>query len=412
MNIEQPKLEISIDVAEQQGLKQLLESGKFDRIAEEVTLRALLAAEVNQTRAQYETANRLSFLEEMDWEALTMLKLYDKKTFEHSLNTYAILDSKIHSIKHNGRTLAEIITEEGYSLDELLRAALLHDVGKIKIPNAVINNPITRGEWREIFEEQEVIDQKAQLVRLLDRREWEDPEAIAKIMALRDEDDVNALPDDEYSEEDKNRILEETRQTIIDYIDKQLIPATQLVPIRKGMSKENIQALKEQGFEPDEPLGSIMRRHEKFSGEVLSHVAAEQNKSSDRQYSEEALNKIIELATHHHNYDRDEQFLTEHPASLTSLNISNRLSSLISMADLKEAMESHARAYREGEADLMEIFREFINHAERGFIDKHYTALWLESDLKELQQEKLEGLSDERMDEFQNMLDWIAKHAE
>jgi hypothetical protein len=411
MNIEHPTLEAVIKEENPQELTQLLESGRFDRLTEEITLRALLAAEIKQTRIRYEAAHQLDFLEEMDWEALTMLKLYDKRTFEHSINTYAILKTKINAIKHDDRTLAEIIVQEGYSLEELLRAALLHDVGKIKIPIAVINNPITRGEWREIFEEQEIIDQKAQLIKLLGKKEWEDPDALSKIAALRDEDEVNALPDDEYDEDKKNRILEEARHDILAYIDKQLIPATQLVPIRKGMSKENIQALKDRGFDPDEALGSIMRRHEKFTGDVISHVAAEQDKNSDHRYSEEALYKIIELATHHHNYDRDEKFLAEHPATATSLNISTRLASLISMADLKEAMESHARAYRKGEADMMEIFREFIIHAERGFIDKHYTALWLESDLKELEQEKLEELSDDQMKELKSMLDWITEYA-
>jgi len=414
MSLNNPNFLNNPESDKRQELKRLLESGRFDELTDEVTHRALLTVEISKTRAEYEANHELSFLEDLDWEILTMLRLYDEKTFEHSLNTYEILKQKLEIIKHNDKTLAEIINEEGFSLNELYRAAILHDAGKIKIPFCVINNPVTRGEWREIFDEQKVSLQKSQLIKLLGNKEWADPEEILKIEALRDETDVKEdtkeLPDKDYNDIAEHFILEESRQHINEYLKAKLIPATQLVPISKGMSKENIQILIERGFSPDEPLGAIMRRHEKFSGDVLTNIYDKWKQTAGYNYSEETLNKIIELATHHHNYDCDKQFLAEHPASVTSLNISNRLSSLISMADLKEAMESHARAYRQGEADLVEIFQEFIIHADRGFIDKHYTALWLDSDLKELGPKEQKELENDRKVELEIINKWIAEN--
>ena len=71
-------------------------------------------------------------------EALRQIRDYSETTFRHSLNVYAI-----SQIIGNLRWII------GDPLYDLGRAALLHDVGKIKIPKEILHKPgvLTRGEY-------------------------------------------------------------------------------------------------------------------------------------------------------------------------------------------------------------------------------------------------------------------------
>jgi putative nucleotidyltransferase with HDIG domain len=97
--------------------------------------------------------------------ALSSLRDYDDYTFTHSTNV-AILSV----------TLASNVLNDAQTLNQLARAALLHDIGKTRIPQEILNKPakLTDEEWHlmrqhpilgvEILEQQEEINPLAILV--------------------------------------------------------------------------------------------------------------------------------------------------------------------------------------------------------------------------------------------------------
>lgn len=97
--------------------------------------------------------------------ALAALRDYDDYTFTHSANV-AILSV----------TLASNILNDPKLLNQLARAALLHDIGKTRIPQAVLNKPgkLTGEEWDlmrqhpilgvKILEQQEEVNDLAVLI--------------------------------------------------------------------------------------------------------------------------------------------------------------------------------------------------------------------------------------------------------
>lgn len=69
------------------------------------------------------------------------VKMHDKQTFAHAVNT-SILSMSI----------ATCLSFEKKCVFELGIAAMLHDIGKIKVPMEIINNnePLTSEEWEEV----------------------------------------------------------------------------------------------------------------------------------------------------------------------------------------------------------------------------------------------------------------------
>jgi HD-GYP domain-containing protein (c-di-GMP phosphodiesterase class II) len=69
---------------------------------------------------------------------LTSIKMYDEYTFAHSVNTSIISVS-----------LGTFLSFEKSQIAALGVAALMHDIGKVKVPHAVINKPgkLTEEEW-------------------------------------------------------------------------------------------------------------------------------------------------------------------------------------------------------------------------------------------------------------------------
>ena len=97
--------------------------------------------------------------------ALASLRNYDEYTFTHSANV-AILSV----------TLATMIIDNAILLNKLAKAAILHDIGKTKIPLKVLNKPekLNHEEWlimqqhsmfgAEILEQQEVVDELSVII--------------------------------------------------------------------------------------------------------------------------------------------------------------------------------------------------------------------------------------------------------
>jgi putative nucleotidyltransferase with HDIG domain len=97
--------------------------------------------------------------------ALASLRNYDEYTFTHSANV-AILSV----------TLATTILDDPLILNQLAKAAILHDIGKTKIPLSILNKPdkLDKQEWdimqqhpiygAEILEQQESIDELSILI--------------------------------------------------------------------------------------------------------------------------------------------------------------------------------------------------------------------------------------------------------
>jgi HD-GYP domain-containing protein (c-di-GMP phosphodiesterase class II) len=72
---------------------------------------------------------------------LTSIKMYDEYTFAHSVNTSIIAVS-----------LATFLSFDKPQIAALGMAALMHDIGKVKVPHEVINKPgkLTDEEWEQV----------------------------------------------------------------------------------------------------------------------------------------------------------------------------------------------------------------------------------------------------------------------
>ncbi|NTU99160.1 hypothetical protein HGA64_04120 [Candidatus Falkowbacteria bacterium] len=336
-------------------LEILVSTGQFESQGSNIEYKVLISAEIEKLKSAIEKSHKLGeFLKGRDWEALALIRRFDSKTLYHSLNTYSILRNKIHEIVlPDGRLLIDYINEqEEFTEHELYRAAVLHDVGKIKIPSLIINNVISRDRWKAKFKQQSFEEQKRQLRRL------------AEIDGLD-------IPEHVYA----------TQESLEAFIEEKKISPTLLVPIANGLFPDEIESIREQGYDPDLPLGILVRCHEQYSAEIIRQLSDENDSSN---------NRVAELASHHHNYGRDKTFAEQNPASTTSLAISENfaefLPQIIALADIQEAMESSLRNYRKGPAKQIEKFNEIIMRADTG-INPFFTAVWLKPELDFLEKQ-------------------------
>ncbi len=155
MNTENPKLAIA-----------LLKQGIVDQISSQDNLSAVFSAIINEFRKRKILSNNAAYS-----KRLNNLKSEQKKNLKRAMDLEEIYDSTLENLMTaldlrdvetfgHSRTVAKysqmlariLDIKEKATLDNIRKGALLHDVGKIAIPDSILKKPgsLDQNEWEKI----------------------------------------------------------------------------------------------------------------------------------------------------------------------------------------------------------------------------------------------------------------------
>lgn len=351
-SINKPPEELLLKETEEEKIKHFFQSGNFEGIGNFLSNEKIkdlaFHKEILRVKKDYEKdLSSADFLSHKDWGLLTAIELFDKKTFEHCIGTYIVARKKI---EERLIELGQEITSEGVELKQFYRSCLFHDIGKLAIPEFILNNATTDGQWVYCF------------------------------MELPEEEQDKILVENKIIVPDAIR---HNLEKLTNFFSDNRIRAVKFIPIKAILDKEQLEVFEKFGLNTDNSLGEIMRVHEKKSEEILSKLG----------YPVESL-----LAGNHHNYKHKDKELGEKPASLSSMHISGEISSnLIHLADVQQALNGD-RSYHHKQP-MLRIMTFLVDDAENGIIDPAIAARWINDELKKM--------SPEYLNEIRNMK---AKH--
>ncbi len=320
--------------------KTICEQGDYQKIITELNRHNLFEKEISRIKIQYKNKlSKLTFLNRVDWQMLTVLELFDTKTFEHSLDTLFTLKKKLYRKLENGLTFSEMISKEKVSLEQLFRATLFHDIGKIAVPKFILNSYFTDEHWAQAFVE--------------------------------------------LSEEEKRNILEKhalqipleimnNSQAIMGYFLKNRIRAVRLVPVKYIFSSTQLKSLTDKNFSTDSSLVEIVKLHEEESERILTFSG----------YPIEA-----HLAGNHHAYKKNSNQEMKNSNTLTNI-AGTIIPNLIHLADIRSALRSN-RPYHT-QKPRIRIMAFIMDDVKNGLIDPQIAYLWIKDDLKKLGNEDWE----------------------
>jgi len=310
--------------------------GNYAGILDTLRREGLLAEELNRVEREY-ALEAIPFLDEKDREMFTVLDLYDPSTARHCLETYLIAREKMEKEILHGVSLERLIADqEGVTLDQFYRACLLHDIGKVEVPRAVICNTFDDGLMLEC------------LHHVYHR--------------LYNEGKIPAwLGLNEGSTEDEiDRAFKKQHS----------LRCVQLVPAREVLSPIELAEIMERGYTGDETIMDMIKPHETRSGEILARAG----------YPTES-----QLSALHHNYENK---ILERPLSVSLLHI----------ADVTQALRSGDRPYKTA-FSMPKMMRIIAEHAREGKISPVVAYLWLTDDLRKYDAEPHDTLDQKKAEQ-------------
>lgn len=331
---------------EQQKINNLFQSGNLEDIteflAEKKVANFVFQKEVLRVKKDYaEELSSADFLTAEDWQILTAIELFDKKTFIHSIGTYNVARKKI---EERLTELGTEITHEGVELKQFYRGCLFHDIGKLAIPEFIINNTTTDAEWVYYF--MEILPDDKNETDLFSKQD----EILVENKII--------IPDN----------IRHDLEKMTAFFSKNRIRAVKFVPIKAILTEQQTATLIKLGINPDDSLGKIMRTHEEKSEQILR-----------------SLGHVVEglLAGNHHNYKHADKKMGEKPASLSAMHISTEIASnIIHLADIQQAL-SGDRSYHH-KNPILRILAFLVDDAENGIIDPSIAARWIADELKKI----------------------------
>lgn len=213
-----PSLEIK-EAPERQA-RTICECGDYFKAIAELHGQELFDAQ--RKRIEKKDGARLtgeSWVTDTVWEMITVLELYDRGTWEHSLRVFETVRENLRNNRHIGVFLRQKLSEEEITEEQLLLAALLHDVGKIGLPKSVLFDKTRDIEWHSLA--------------------W-----------------IHLPPDDYRDFREKLNRSPNLREK-------------DLLPYSLSSNTEGITALQKQGSDPNQPLGVIVNIHQDISALIL-----------------------------------------------------------------------------------------------------------------------------------------------
>lgn len=304
--------------------------GKYEDIVEQLRASGVFPSCVEKTRSTY--GARLAVdnfaMTDQDFEMLTVLGLYDTSTLEHSIRTfelaYRIITHPFTEASGETLIIGDFLSGANVSLEQFLRAALFHDIGKVIIPREILHN---------------ALDDEEVLVKMFPEGNLEaEGEHVKKMM-------VQALYDNG-------------------------IRPIDVVPLKEIFAGEKytalLSSLEKRGFSEAATLKDVIRMHEPEGKRILTSLG----------YKTEG-----ELAGAHHNYTKE-----GHQYLVHIRGMSFGVADLIRIADVTDALRS-MRWYKKPLSELEVLFI-LTKDAEAGKIDSRLAYLWVKDQYAEIQKKE------------------------
>ena len=281
---------------------------------------------------------------EDSWEMLTALDIFDENTAIHSINTYITAKKKVEKKLWNGVVLVHEFNREQVTLPQFYRACILHDIGKIEVPHAVLTNKATdRSCALALFENKDEI-----LLPLLRKKLGESfslPEAIKS-----------------------SEVLLSYLQNELHIRPQAIAPITLLLP--KPIDEEVIAQLTHCGCTLEDSLTTIMQKHDEYSKKILQKT----------NYPVEA-----ELAGAHHKHNNE---AVRYKTTVNVLRTSIDLADIVHLADVENAILSK-RSYKE-ERTAVEALKVLSLHSTLGLIESYIAYIWIADEMNTIKEQKVE----------------------
>lgn len=337
--------------------KEIAKDGNYQKIESELINENLLVSEIERVRDKYqEVLSTIDFLTEQDLKILTILELYDEELVLHSLETYRIAKEKSERVLDFNIKLIDLFASEGVTPEQFLRACLLHDIGKIEIPNFIINNAIHNQEM-ELLLRNLVLDEK-------------DAPTLLKLNERTGESlDINNASE------------------LSEILNKYNLRSVHFVPVKSILNEEEKEILLSHGFDLNLSLMDIIRTHEEHSQAILK---------------KEGLIVESELAGSHHNYHGKG---SPYPLTLDALNISVDMAELIRIADMTEALTA-SRSYNKNGFSFPRVLRIILEEMRTS---SEMAYLWIEDDIKTLESKPSDNLTLEDLQDIEYVKEKLAK---
>lgn len=318
---------------------------RFSHIVESLKQSNLLEHEIERVKG--------IFLEELDdfgqelkpdvWEMLTVMELFDPETARHCVDTYHIAKHKVEDRLFNGMVLIDSFKDEGVSSDAFFTSCLLHDIGKIEVPYAVVVNNVTDSECAQL------------LFKHMDT---------VLVPALQ-----TYLKDSSYS---LPSTIDSGRSLLTYLYDELHMRPKEITPMRLLLGEmlpeketEITKQLSHCGCTLDDTLLHIMHTHDQYSRQILT-VAGR------------PIEAVL-AGAHHVNKGRT------YTITVGAIQVSVDLADIIHLADTEQAMTS-ARHYK-SEHTPLQALKILALHARQGAVDAYISYLWIADTLIKINQE-------------------------
>ncbi len=314
--------------------REIAGAGDFERILETLKNENLLEEQIERVKKKYEDVfTTIPELTDEDFERFTILELFSPETADHCAETYKIAREKIEKRLSSQVVLAELIQKEGVALEEFFRACLLHDIGKVELPNCVLHNSVHNDEM-EMLLRGLVIDTP-------------DPAVVERLKEAGDENFTF-----------RNELDLST------YLQKHNLRSVHFVPARVLLTPEECAELRMRGFDENLSLMDIIKTHELHSREILTKAG---------------LTVEGDLAGAHHNYENRP---SRYPIALGTLHISVDVSELLHIADIKQALAGERGYNKKKRFSKPEVWSIILKEAQQGNISPEAAYVWIDDEVQ------------------------------
>ncbi len=335
-------------------------SGDYREIESQLTSENLLADEMLRVKAEYqEFLQSIEFLTEQDLKIFTILELYDKDLALHSLETYRIAKEKIEKELDFNVKIIDLIAKENVTPEQFFRACLLHDIGKVEIPNFILNNPIHNKEMEMLLRDLVVDKEDSQVINKLS-------EVSGTFLNIHDEEELE------------------------NFLSEHNLRSVHFVPVKYILTPEEQAILEKQNFDLNSSLMDIIKIHEQKSQNILE---------------EAGLITESMLAGSHHNYHGKG---SPYPFSVEALSLSVDMAELIRIADMTEALTA-SRSYNKKGFSLPRVLKIILEEVRVGRIKPEMAYLWINDDLKMLENQAENVYSPSDLEDIQIVKNQLAE---
>lgn len=330
------------------GLKKYRE---IEILLKKFPLNSRFIEEVQKTKKECENIfDSYINMSQKDWNILTLIRLFDRSTFEHSVGSFLIVKEKIENFSDDVFSIKKSIIKEVGNMDVFYRACLFHDIGKIAVPKFILANSLTDKDWALNFYKG-IKKQKYKLCFTTKRylKKYNIFHYANKIVASKNAEEIL-------------NILKENN-----------LRPVNIFPLKYGIGKKELGRLKKDyGLEGDLSLTDLIKIHEEESYNILNNLG----------YRKEA-----QIAGNHGN-DKNSNFDNNFYSNI-SLKIGSRLSKiidLIHLADVQDALEN--RRYYHKEFTKLKIVSILAQDAQKGIVDENLACFWVSDELEKIKQNK------------------------